>query len=195
MRAASVSELCIRGYSVPAINLEQTELEVSMSQAQNQSLPRDKFLIMAANLLHTRLLDVPRTQGKNAFKEMVAGRPIKLATVRMEDQSTVRFTVNLDYSEYKGKLNFGAFRSSLTLLISNLGRALNDNKEITMFSAENDENSKIFGVTAVTQDDKTPNIMVLGANTAEGRPTVMLRLMYIDNSQFVAEQSQRELTA
>ncbi len=166
-----------------------------MSQVQSQSLPRDKFLTMAANLLHQRLLDVPRTQAKNVFKEMTAGRVINLATVKMEDQSTVRFTVNLDYSEYKGKLNFSGFRSSLTLLISNLGRALNDNREITMFSAENDENSTIFGVTAVTQDDKTPNTMVLGANTAEGRPTVMLRLMYIDNSQFVDQQSQGEQTA
>lgn len=166
-----------------------------MPQSQTQSLPRDKFLTMAANLLHKMLLDVPRTEAKNAYKEIVKGRGIHLATVRMEDQSTVKFAVSLDYSEFKGKMNFGAFRNSLILLISNLGQALNDNKEITMFSAENDLNSTIFGVTAVTQEDNTANIMVLGSDTREGQPSVMLRLMYIDNSQFLASQSQREQTA
>ncbi|MBE9538730.1 MAG: hypothetical protein IMF06_06580 [Proteobacteria bacterium] len=166
-----------------------------MPQAQTQSISREKFLTMAANLLHKVLLDVPRTEAKNAYKEIVKGQAIHLATVRMEDQSTVRFQVSLDHSEYKGKMNFGAFRNSLVLLISNLGQALNDKKEITMFSAENDQNSTIFGVTAITQDENIPNIMVLGSDSQEGQPAVMLRLMYIDNSQFTAQSSQQEQSA
>ena len=163
-----------------------------MPQAQTQSIPREKFLTMAANLLHKALLDVPRTEAKNAYKDIVKGQALHLATVRMEDQSTVRFQVSLDHSEYKGRLSFGAFRSSLTLLISNLGQALNDEKEITMFSAEHDPNSTIFGVTAITQDENVPNIMVLGTDSQEGQPAVMLRLMYIDNSQFIAQAPQQE---
>ena len=166
-----------------------------MAQSQTQSIPREKFLIMAANLLHKILLDVPRTEAKNAYKDISQGKAVHLATVRMEDQSTVRFQMSLDYSEYKGKMSFSAFRNSLTLLISNLGEAINDKKEIGMFSAENDQNSTIFGVTAITQEDNIPNIMVLGADTREGQPSVMLRLMYIDNSQFTEQQSQKEQNA
>jgi len=166
-----------------------------MPQSQTQSIPRDKFLTMAANLLHKVLLDVPRTEAKNAFQEIIKGQAINLATVRMEDQSTVRFRVTLDHSEFKGKMNFSAFRSSLTTLISNLGQAINDEKEITLFSAENDQNSMIFGITAVTQEENNTNIMVLGSDTSDGQASVMLRLMYIDNSQFLTPPAQGKQTA
>ena len=87
-----------------------------MSESQTQSISRDKFLIMAANLLHKVLLDIPRTEAKTLYKNISKGDVVHLATVKMEDQSTVRFRATLDHSEFKGKLNFGAFRSSLALL-------------------------------------------------------------------------------
>jgi len=155
-----------------------------MPQTQSQPIPRDKFLTMAANLLHQVLLDVPRTQAKTSYKAMSSGQAVNLATVKMEDQSVVRFQASLDFSEFNGKINFGSFRNSLALLVSNLGQALNADKEITVFTQENESKVMIFGVTAVTQAENTANIMVLGADTSEGQPAVMLRLMYIDNTQF-----------
>ena len=163
-----------------------------MSQAQTQSIPKDKFLRIAANLLHKTLLEVPRTQAKNAFKELSQGRPFHLATVKMEDESTVRFSVNLDHSEFNGKLNFGAFRTSLGLLVSNLGQILVDNKEFAVFSEEANPDVMIFGVTAVTREADNTNIMVLGADISDGQPSVLLRLLYIDDSQFLEPKTAGE---
>ncbi len=163
--------------------------EVFMSESQTQSISRDKFLIMAANLLHKVLLDIPRTEAKTLYKNISKGDVVHLATVKMEDQSTVRFRATLDHSEFTGKLNFGAFRNSLGLLIANLGQALNDEKEIPVFTEEDDPNAMIFGITAVTQEQNQANIMVLGANTGDGQAAVMLRLMYIDNSQFLEQEA------
>lgn len=160
-----------------------------MSQAQTQSIPRDQFLRMAANLLHKRLLEVPRTQAKNAFKELSQGRSFHLATVKMEDESTVQFSANLDHSEFRGKLNFGAFRTSLGLLVSNLGQVLIENNEFTVFSEETNPDVMIFGVTAVTREADNTNIMVLGANIGDGQPSVLLRLLYIDDSQFLEPET------
>jgi hypothetical protein len=160
-----------------------------MSQSQTQSISRDKFLMMAANLLHKVLLDIPRTQAKSLYKNISQGDVLHLATVKMEDQSTVRFSANLDHSEFKGKLNFGSFRNSLALLVSNLGQALNDKTEITVFNEESDPDAMIFGITAVTQEQNQANVMVLGANIGEGQPAVLLRLMYIDNSQFLKPEN------
>ena len=156
-----------------------------MSESQTQSISRDKFLIMAANLLHKVLLDIPRTEAKTHYKNISKGDVLHLATVKMEDQSTVRFSANLDHSEFKGKFNFGAFRNSLALLVSNLGQALNDETEVAVFNEEGNPDAMIFGITAVTQEQNQSNIMVLGANTGDGQPSVMLRLMYIDDSQFL----------
>ena len=163
-----------------------------MSQSQTQPISRDKFLIMAANLLHKVLLDVPRTEAKTLYKNISKGDVLHLATVKMEDQSTVRFRATLDHSEFKGKLNFGAFRHSLALLVSNLGQALNDEKEVPVFNEEGDPNAMIFGITAVTQEQNQANIMVLGANTGDDQPSVMLRLMYIDNRQFLEPEAPAE---
>lgn len=159
-----------------------------MAQVQTQSISTEKFLIMAANLLHRMLLDVPRTQAKNAYKEIAKGVAIPLATVKMEDQSTTRFSLMLDHSEFNGKVNFSVFRNSLELLISNLGQTLESKKEIAVFSAEHDASLMMFGVTAVTQEGSDTNVMVLGSDMNEGRSSVMLRLMYIDSSQFSQSQ-------
>ena len=165
-----------------------------MPQSQTQSIPREQFLIMAANLLHKILLDVPRTEAKNIYKNLDKGQVVHLANVKMEDKSTARFSVKLDHSEFKGKINFGAFRSSLGLLVSNLGQALTDKKDITVFSEENDPDVVIFGITAVTREENNDNVMVLGADTGDGQPSVMLRLLYIDSSQFSDPNTPQEQT-
>jgi hypothetical protein len=158
-----------------------------MSTNSTQSIPQDKFLTMAANLLYKAFLDSSRTKAKNIYKEMVAGKLIPLTTVQMEDKSTVRFNVALDYSEYRGKLNFGAFRSSLSMLISSLGESLRKEEEVTVFSAHQDPNAMIFGVTAVTREGNDPNVMVLGADMSGDTPSITLKLMYIDHKQFAVD--------
>jgi len=155
-----------------------------MPQPNTKSIPTDKFLTMAANLIHKVLLDVPRTAAKNAYKELSRGQRLLLATVKMEDQSTVRFEVSMDHSEFVGKLNFTVFRNSVALLVSNLGQALNEGGEIQVFTQEDDESAMIFGVTAVIQDGNNANVMVLGSQARDGQAAVVLRLMYIDNEQF-----------
>lgn len=123
---------------------------------------------------------------------MTNGDAVHITTVEMQDKSKVRFDLALDHTEFKGSVNFSAFRSSLALLVSNLVKVLTDKTEITVFSAENDPNVMIFGVTAVTEEDGKANIMVLGADSSEGQPSVLLRLMYIDHSQFSTAQEGSE---
>lgn len=177
----------VGAYCVPVVTIE-----VSMSQSQSQPISTDKFLIMAANLLHKVLLDIPRTEAKTLYQKISKGDILQLATVKMEDESTVRFSATLDHSEFKGKLNFGAFRGSLALLVSNMGQALNDKKQVTVFTEEGDPDGMIFGITALTQEQNQVNIMVLGANTGDGQASVRLRLMYIDDGQFLEAQAVAE---
>lgn len=161
-----------------------------MSTNSTQSIPQSQFLTMAANLLYKAFLDSSRTKAKNIYKEMAAGKLIPLTTVQMEDKSTVRFSVALDYSEYQGSLNFGAFRSSLSLLVSSLGESLRKEEEVRVFSAHEDPNAMIFGVTAVTRENNDPNVMVLGADMSGDNPSVTLKLMYIDHKQFEMESEE-----
>lgn len=155
-----------------------------MAQLQNQSIPRDKFLLMSMNLLHRAFIESARTDAKNLYRLLSEGRRIRLSNVQMEDKSTLAVNLALDHSEYCGKLNFGAFRASLAALIGNVGQTLQAEKDYPVFGGESDAEGMIFGITAVTVEDEQPNVLVLGTKADEEQGSVMLRLMYLDPAQF-----------
>lgn len=155
-----------------------------MAATQTQSIPQDKFLTLSVNLLNKVFLEASRTDAKNLYREISEGAPVALTRVQMEDKSEVRFDLRLDHSEFRGRLNYGSFRASLTTLIANIVEALRDKKPVKVFHAEHDRNVMIFGITAPTIEDSKANVMVLGADASEGQPSVMLQLMYLDPDQF-----------
>lgn len=159
-----------------------------MSKIETQSMPREQFLTIAINLLHRAFMDAKRTDAKNLFKAVSEGKRVALTNLQMEDKSSVRFDLSMDHSEYAGTLNFGAFRSSLTALLSNLVDAVKEQREITTFGAEGDSANIIFGVTGVTVEKEIPSVLVLSTSTGGQEAAVMLRLMYLDYQQFLASQ-------
>lgn len=154
----------------------------------SQTVSREKFLTMSVNLLYKAFLESRRTEAKQVFRDMLAGKSVPLTNVQMEDRSLVRFDVALDHSLYRGKLNFGSFRAGLALLVARLSDALREERDITVYSAEHDPNVMIFGVTAVTWEEGKPSVLVLGADSSGGRASVELRLQYLDPAQFQTEE-------
>ena len=163
-----------------------------MAQSDAQTIPKEKFLLIATNLLHRQFIAAPRTEAKRVFREVAEGRSVPMTTVRMEDNSTVAFRLELDHSEFDGKLNFGAFRASLAVLISNLSRSLEEKRPVTVFNMQHRAQSVLFGVTGVTVEQEQPNVMVLGADTSGPPGNVLLRLMYLDYQQFLHNQEQAQ---
>ncbi len=161
-----------------------------MAQNRQQTIPKDKFLVIAVNLLHRQFIGAGRTRAKQMYREIEQGRVMPMTAVKMEDNSTVRFRILLDHSEFKGHLNFGAFKASLTTLVGNLSRALQEKKEITVFNVEHGPSSVMFGITAVTVEDDRPNVMVLGADVEGEAAAVTLRLMYLDPAQFTRQDGE-----
>ena len=158
-----------------------------MAQNPNKSIPRDQFLTIAVNLLYKAFLENRRTEAKNVFRDMATGRTVHLTNVVMEDKSQVRFDVALDHSEYRGKLNFGAFRASLAMLVAQLSDALRAGKDIKVFSEQNNPDNVVFGLSAATEDEGEVNVMVLGADSNAARGSIVLRLQYLDPALFAAE--------
>ena len=143
-----------------------------MAQLQTQAIPREKFLMLSVNLLHRAFIESARTDAKNMFRQVAGGHAVHLSTVEMED-----------------KLNYGAFRASLASLIANISQALRDKKEFSVFNAQQDADTMIFGITAVTVEQDTPNVMVLGADLDGQSGATTLRLMYLDPEQFAEGQA------
>ncbi|MEZ5571559.1 MAG: hypothetical protein R3E64_05990 [Halioglobus sp.] len=155
-----------------------------MSHFQMQSMPQEKFLLVAVNLVHQALVEATRTEAKKTYNQLFNGNTVELTTVRMEDESTASFQLSLAHSEFKGKLNFGAFRASVSTLVGNVARALREQKEIKVFNALNGGSAMIFGITAVTLENNQTNVMVLAADTRKEADATTLQLMYLDPTQF-----------
>lgn len=156
-----------------------------MSQPGDQTIPKDKFLLIAMNLLHREFLAAPRTNAKNLFKQILDGRSAQITNVQMEDNSRVNFSLALDYSEYQGRLNYGAFRAGLATLLGNISQALQEGRDVAVFNPEQRPESMLFGITGLTVEHEKPRVLVLGADVGSGGPAVTLRLMYLDHHQFI----------
>lgn len=159
-----------------------------MSQSQARSIPRDKFLSLSGNLLYQAFQEASRTDAKNLFRDLERGEIPALTRVKMEDGTLVRIDLSLDHSEYRGQINFGAFRSSVRSLIANIAQLVRDKQEITVFDAQEVPGQSLFGVTGMTVEKEQLNVLMLGVDTASHQPAIILRLMYMEPSQF-AEQA------
>ena len=162
-----------------------------MSKYQQHSLPREKFLTVANNVIYKALLEAQRTNAKNVYRAISEGKRVALMTIRMDEESESRFDLTLDHSEFRGKLNFGAFRSSIQALVGSVSELLQADKKITTFTDE-DSGNMLFGVPGFTQEGENLNALMLVADTAVAG-TVLLRLQYMNPDQFVQSSSAEDV--
>lgn len=160
-----------------------------MSQTSSGTMPTDKFLKIALNLLHRQFIAGGRTEAKQLYRRLLEGDTTHITTVEMEDRSRVPYGLAMDCSEFEGKLNYGAFRASLVTLLGNISRVLEEGREVTVFNRDQRPDSLLFGITGVTMEQDKPNVLVLGADVGGRKPAVILRLMYLDPRQFQEQES------
>ena len=159
-----------------------------MASSQIQSMPQEKFLLVALNLLHTAFVEASRTEAKKLYSEIFQGSIVHLTSVKLADESIARFDLSLAHGEYQGSLNYGGFRASLAALISNISKVINEKKELRVFNAMNGGNAMIFGITAITHEDDKANVMVLAVDSGEEGGGTTLQLMYLNPTQFTNSQ-------
>jgi len=159
-----------------------------MTTTTTQTLAQDKFLQIAVNLLYKVFIEASRTRAKRTFAELFEGRRVALIEVEMEDKGQVRFDLTLDAGEFRGRLNFGAFKASVSMLVARAAEALQAQKNVPVFTAEGRDSHILFGVLGVTVEDGKANALALTADTGQAVGVAELRLMYLDPSQFAEGQ-------
>lgn len=165
-----------------------------MPQSQIQSMPQDKFLLVAVNLLHKAIVEATRTQAKALYQQIAREEVVSLTKVQLVDNSIASFKLSLSHSEFQGRLNFGAFRASATALIANIAQALREERELKVLNALNGGSAMIFGITAVTLENNQRNVMVLAVDSSEEGEATILQLMYLDPTQFAGGSAQADAT-
>ncbi|MEM1141213.1 MAG: hypothetical protein AAGI88_01385 [Pseudomonadota bacterium] len=164
-------------------------------RTQTTSLPTDKFLTVAINLLNKSFLEATRTDAKRLYRDLEAGKTVHLTRLQLEDKSQVRVDLTLDHREYQGSLRFATFRTGLTLLIAQIADTLRDKKSFRTYQNEHDAGSVMFGFTAVTTEDNRSSVLLLGADSQQGLPVIHLRLAYFDIRQFEQQMNAGEQLA
>ena len=144
----------------------------------------DKFLTIAANLLHRSLIENSRTEAKSIYRDLADGKIVPLTHIRMEDGSEVRFDLKLDHSEFRGKLSFSSLRHSVGVLITHIAEAVKDPQSVRSFTNQQNARAVLFGMTAVTLEDGETNVLALGADSSTGHAVTQLQLMYLPMEQF-----------
>ena len=155
-----------------------------MAQSQTKAIDQEQFLLIAVNLLHRAFLDCSRADAKQRFRQLEEGSTLGLPTVELEDKTRARFAVGLDSSEFRGRLNFSAFRTSLESLIGNMAQQMQKEHQVSTYAAQDGRNSTIFGVTGPSMSRGVANVIVLAAEPVQDGDLMVLRLMYIDPTQF-----------
>ncbi len=153
-----------------------------MSTYETHEFSTEKFLTVACNILHKSLVESSRTAAKNVYKTLEEGKRVALIKLKMEDDTELRFDLSLDASEFRGKINFGAFRTSVQALIGSIAGQLEANKEITTF-AEESSGQVLFGVPGMTRAGGEINVMMLASDTAAA--VAHLKLQYMEPNQFL----------
>jgi len=152
--------------------------------SETKSLPPDQFLTISANLLNNKLLKAGRTEAKRVFRDIQDGKVVPITYLEMQDKSLVRFDLSLDYSHYRGHLNFTSFRTSLALLLHNARETLEKPDGLRIYQDQNNPRSIMFGVLAVTAEDDEPSILGLCADSSGSEAAIHLKLLYLDTVQF-----------
>ncbi|MFT5483630.1 MAG: hypothetical protein ACI9GW_002288 [Halieaceae bacterium] len=154
-----------------------------MSNFQSHSMSTAKFLTVSTNILHKAFVEGSRTSAKAVFSAIFDGKRAGLITVKMEDDSESRFDVTLDHSEFRGKLNFGIFKSVLTHMLVQISDYVKSEKEVPVFTEE-ESGRVLFGLPGIFENKGDVNALVLGADmTSPG--TVNLMLQFVDSDQFL----------
>jgi hypothetical protein len=159
-----------------------------MATSAPQGIPTEKFLLIAINLLHRHFVEAQRATAKRLFQEIRKARPVAITSVTMEDNSTIPFQLSLDCSEVTGQLNFSGFKAGLMELIRNISLALNEQRQVKVFSQEHNAESLLFGISGVTEQDGATRVLALGADVSVAGGPITLQLMYLDPAQLKSRQ-------
>ena len=148
----------------------------------NVNLDAPSVLAIAVNLFKTCLLDAGRTEAKRYFKDLDAGRELYLTEMAMPDKSTLRVRLQLMQQEFRGNLNFSAFKLQLQMLCAEIVKVIKAESEPIVMSDDSGR-QLMFNIPAISNLDGDFNALVLGADLRRSGELV-LQLMFIDPEQY-----------
>ncbi len=148
----------------------------------NVNIEIPALMLLASSLLKNCIADAQRSDAKRFFRALADGKAVLLNDVKMEDGSLLRVSLDMNYDEFRGQLNFTAFRNQLLMLVDSYARFLKTGNTPQLMSDQEGAEHVIF-VPVISQTKGEINALVLGIDQRQPA-NLRLRLMFVDPDQF-----------
>lgn len=153
------------------------------TEYQDHRIKPAQLLTACANALHRSFIDASRVEAKRLFRDIDDGRQVPLVELALDDDSVLRFELQLDRRHYQGGLNFSGFRRLLGLLLYRIGERLQQQEPDLGLMNDDSGRRLLFHIPAVEAHGESFNILTLGVDvSAPG--VAILQLMFMDPSQY-----------
>lgn len=122
------------------------------------------------------------------FKNLTDMQQHFVAEMPTSADSTARVNLKLDYSEYRGDLNFTGFKKFLTQLIGLLAQALDGDDDIPLRQEAQAQRYLISLPAAIEIDDQL-NVLMMGFDLRDLNE-ITIELLFFDPTQFSSGATQ-----
>ncbi|WP_374973413.1 hypothetical protein [Spongiibacter marinus] len=150
----------------------------------NVNIETPALMLLASSLIKQCIIDGQRSDGKRFFRALEAGKAVLLNDVKLEDGSVLRVSLDMNYDEFRGQLNFSAFRNQLIMLVDSYARFLKTGNAPRVMSDQEGQEHVIF-VPVISETKGQMNALVLGVDQRQAG-NLRFRLMFVDPDQFAA---------
>ncbi|GAA6138224.1 hypothetical protein NBRC116583_19710 [Arenicella sp. 4NH20-0111] len=141
------------------------------------NLKTDLLLNAILTHLNQRFFTDSRDAAKTLFNHIAQGERIPFMKFDLGESGEMVCELELETSEYIGRLNFGKFRRGLALMLQGIHQRLEAKESLNPLSSETGE--LLFNIPGILKTDDGVNIMVCGFRPlAAGLYSV--RLMYLE---------------
>lgn len=125
-----------------------------------------------------------RDHAKRLYADIADGQDTPFIQLNTQDSGDVNCNLQLDSSQYTGKLNFGKFRKVLAVMLLGIKNRIETEESLNMLNSE--QGDIMFHIPGIIQNEDGVNVLVCGIRQAEPG-LITLRLMFLDPVEYEAQ--------
>ncbi len=142
----------------------------------------DKILAAVAEHLHQAIFASSKTESKQVFNHLNAGKTLPLLEISSSTRGSVVGTLALDSSEFVGKLNYSAFRDALASHLQQAVDKLAGEEKLNILTSE-ETGAILFHIPGVINIEGQFNILVSAIEQRKAGE-LLIKLMFINPANY-----------
>ena len=155
---------------------------MNTSTEKEISIDTRDLLENAIKVIYDYLIAPGKNEAKKRFRSLLNADPQIVAEMPAKDGSKVKLMLQLDHSEFRGRLIYRNFKKYLAQLVGIIKQALASNDTIPT-RKEKQGQRFIVNIPAVLQFDSQMNVLILGINL-QNPDGIIIELLFFEPTQF-----------